>query len=151
MSLANRLRKRLGRLLFRVQPSRSVLIIMLAVLAAHLVFSMTPRPVSTWNPSELLLGVAYFIFGLFAALSIESAKNTAGRLQELLKAGTQISWHCTNSVKSSEKNSADAWMLRSLSTSKTRLTTGSRISADRLHAERGRGRSVASRLQLTYR
>lgn len=36
---------------------------------------------------EVLLGVAYFVFGLFAAFAIENARNGLQRVNELLKAG----------------------------------------------------------------
>lgn len=39
---------------------------------------------------ELLLGVAYFVFGLFAAFAIENARNGLARVNELLKAGDAV-------------------------------------------------------------
>jgi len=64
-----------------------VILVMAAVFAVHVTISRLISLPAAAGRYELLVGVAYFVFGLFAAFAVESARGSLLRVNELLKAG----------------------------------------------------------------
>ncbi|MFT4187777.1 MAG: hypothetical protein QM621_04275 [Aeromicrobium sp.] len=82
-----RLRRWLVRRWHRTRTITTVWLAMIVVLALHLAVSWLAHLLPEWQTSETLTGAAYFVFGLFAAFTLENARVASGRVQELLKAG----------------------------------------------------------------
>jgi uncharacterized integral membrane protein len=70
-----------------VSVTRSVILVMAAVFAVHLAVSRMVNLPEADGRYELLLGVAYFVFGILVAFAIENARSGLARVNELLKAG----------------------------------------------------------------
>lgn len=70
-----------------IATARSVLGVMAAVLIVHSAIGLQIDPPPADHGRELLLGVAYFAFGLYSAFAIDSARGRMARVNELLKAG----------------------------------------------------------------
>lgn len=81
--VVGRIRDRWG----RVSTTRSVIEVMVIVFVVHVLLGRIVVLPPASGRYELLLGVAYFVFGLFAAFAIENARNGLARVNELLKAG----------------------------------------------------------------
>lgn len=70
-----------------VSVTRSVILVMVAVFSVHLAVSRRVSLPEAGGRYELLLGVAYFVFGILVAFAIENARSGLLRVNELLKAG----------------------------------------------------------------
>jgi hypothetical protein len=70
-----------------ISVTRSVILVMATVFAVHLAISRVVNLPEAGGRYELLLGVAYFVFGILVAFAIENARNGLSRVNELLKAG----------------------------------------------------------------
>ena len=70
-----------------VSVTRSVIVVMAGVFAVHLTVSRVVDLPEAGGRYELLLGVAYFVFGILVAFAIENARSGLSRLNELLKTG----------------------------------------------------------------
>lgn len=85
--LVVRLRKRLSDRWRTISTIRSVIIVMILVFVAHLAISRIVNLPDAGGRYELLLGLAYFVFGIFAAFAMDNARSGQSRVNELLKAG----------------------------------------------------------------
>lgn len=70
-----------------MSSTRSVLEVMTLTFAVHIGLSRLITLPQANGRYELLLGVAYFVFGIFSAFAIENARTGMSRVNELLKAG----------------------------------------------------------------
>ena len=70
-----------------VSVTRSVILVMTGVFAVHVAVSRVVDLPEAGGRYELLLGVAYFVFGILVAFAIENARGGLSRVNELLKAG----------------------------------------------------------------
>lgn len=71
----------------RSSTSRSVIEVMVAAFALHVGTSRVLHLPAAAGRYELLIGVAYFVFGLYSAFTIESSRSRLARINELLKGG----------------------------------------------------------------
>lgn len=69
-----------------VSSTRSVIVVMAAAFAVHVVVSRVVALPEAGGRYELLLGVAYFVFGILVAFAIDNARSGLSRVNELLKA-----------------------------------------------------------------
>jgi hypothetical protein len=67
-------------------PAQSVVTTMVIVLAIHVLLTRWQFMPSASGQYDILLGAAYFVFGLVVTFAIENARNKAARVNELLKA-----------------------------------------------------------------
>jgi len=71
----------------RASATQSVIVVMATVFVAHVAISRAVDLPEAGGRYELLLGVAYFVFGILVAFAIENARSGLARVNELLKAG----------------------------------------------------------------
>lgn len=79
--------RRLGDRWRNTSTTRTVILVMALVFTIHVALSRLVDLPDASGRYELLLGVAYFVFGILAAFAIESARSGLSRVNELLKAG----------------------------------------------------------------
>lgn len=71
----------------RTPANRSAIGVMALVLGLHVAASALVDAPRAEAPHLALLGLAYFVFGLFGAFALQSARSKLQRVNELLKAG----------------------------------------------------------------